>query len=101
MLRGAMAAGVAASGGLAAAGAASAAPRHRAAAPVYVNPLIEQRADPHITRHTDGRYYFTGTVPEYDRIVLRRVGERIRSGAFDRAPLAAGMVARQRRLPDG
>lgn len=72
MLRGAMAAGVAASGGLAAAGAASAAPRHRAAAPVYVNPLIEQRADPHITRHTDGRYYFTGTVPEYDRIVLRR-----------------------------
>lgn len=40
--------------------------------PPYVNPLVLQRADPHITRHTDGRYYFTATVPEYDRIVLRR-----------------------------
>ncbi|WP_181794747.1 family 43 glycosylhydrolase [Streptomyces sp. WELS2] len=38
----------------------------------YVNPLVRQRADPHITRHTDGLYYFTATVPEYDRIVLRR-----------------------------
>lgn len=32
-----------------------------------------------------------------DRIVLRRVGERIDSGAFDGAPLAAGMVARRGR----
>lgn len=38
----------------------------------YTNPLIRQRADPHITRHTDGRYWFTATVPAYDRIVLRR-----------------------------
>jgi GH43 family beta-xylosidase len=38
----------------------------------YVNPLVLRRADPHITRHTDGTYYFTATVPEYDRIVLRR-----------------------------
>ncbi|WP_025273384.1 glycoside hydrolase family 43 protein [Haloglycomyces albus] len=37
-----------------------------------VNPLIEQRADPQITKHTDGYYYFTATVPEYDRIILRR-----------------------------
>ncbi len=37
-----------------------------------VNPLVPHRADPHITRHTDGRYYFTASVPEYDRIVLRR-----------------------------
>ncbi|MFD9288743.1 family 43 glycosylhydrolase [Streptomyces sp. NPDC060030] len=37
----------------------------------YRNPLAGQRADPHITRHTDGRYYFTATVPAYDRIVLR------------------------------
>ena len=36
------------------------------------NPLIEQRADPHIYRHTDGYYYFTATAPEYDRIILRR-----------------------------
>jgi len=36
------------------------------------NPLITQRADPHVYRHTDGWYYFMGTVPEYDRLVLRR-----------------------------
>ncbi|WP_165521756.1 family 43 glycosylhydrolase [Micromonospora zingiberis] len=42
------------------------------AAAVFTNPLAEQRADPHIYRHTDGYYYFTATVPEYDRIVLRR-----------------------------
>ncbi|WAL98919.1 glycoside hydrolase family 43 protein [Streptomyces sp. Je 1-369] len=45
-------------------GAAQAAP--------YANPLVRQRADPHIHRHTDGRYYFTATAPEYDRIILRR-----------------------------
>lgn len=38
----------------------------------YPNPLIEQRADPYIYKHTDGYYYFTGSYPEYDRIVLRR-----------------------------
>lgn len=38
----------------------------------YTNPLIPQRADPHITKHTDGWYYFTATVPEFDRIALRR-----------------------------
>ncbi|MEB3368926.1 glycoside hydrolase family 43 protein [Saccharopolyspora mangrovi] len=43
-----------------------------AAAPRYANPLIRQRADPHITRHTDGSYYYTATVPEYDRLILRR-----------------------------
>lgn len=42
----------------------------RAAA--YRNPLVEQRADPHIQRHTDGHYYFTATSPGYDRIILRR-----------------------------
>ncbi|MEN8651944.1 glycoside hydrolase family 43 protein [Streptomyces sp. 21So2-11] len=36
------------------------------------NPLVRQRADPHIHGHTDGRYYFTATAPEYDRIILRR-----------------------------
>ncbi len=35
-------------------------------------PLIEQRADPYIYFHTDGYYYFTASVPEYDRIELRR-----------------------------
>ncbi|MFG1670064.1 family 43 glycosylhydrolase [Streptomyces sp. Y7] len=41
-------------------------------AATYTNPVAEKRADPHIFRHTDGYYYFTATVPEYDRIVLRR-----------------------------
>jgi GH43 family beta-xylosidase len=35
-------------------------------------PLIMQRADPWVYRHTDGFYYFTGSVPEYDRIEVRR-----------------------------
>jgi Predicted beta-xylosidase len=34
--------------------------------------LVEQRADPYIYRHSDGYYYFTASVPEYDRIELRR-----------------------------
>ncbi len=40
--------------------------------PVYPNPLVRQRADPWIYRHNDGYYYFMGTVPEYDRLELRR-----------------------------
>jgi GH43 family beta-xylosidase len=36
------------------------------------NPLILQRADPCIRKHTDGWYYFTASVPAYDRIELRR-----------------------------
>lgn len=35
-------------------------------------PFIEQRADPWIYQHTDGYYYFTASVPEYDRIEIRR-----------------------------
>ncbi|MDQ0256786.1 GH43 family beta-xylosidase [Evansella vedderi] len=38
----------------------------------YKNPIIEQRADPWVYKHTDGYYYFTASVPEYDRIELRR-----------------------------
>jgi GH43 family beta-xylosidase len=37
-----------------------------------LKPLIEQRADPFIYKHDDGYYYFTASVPEYDRIELRR-----------------------------
>lgn len=37
-----------------------------------LNPIVEQRADPHIYLHTDGYYYFTASVPEYDRVELRR-----------------------------
>lgn len=38
----------------------------------YNTPFIEQRADPYMYRHMDGMYYFTASVPAYDRIVLRR-----------------------------
>lgn len=38
----------------------------------YPNPLVMQRADPWIHLHSDGYYYFIATVPEYDRIELRR-----------------------------
>lgn len=45
----------------------------RAAEPIaYPNPLILQRADPWVLPHADGYYYFMGTVPEYDRLELRR-----------------------------
>jgi GH43 family beta-xylosidase len=50
------------------------APLPAAAAPAvaYTNPLVNQRADTQIYKHTDGYYYMTATVPEYDRLVLRR-----------------------------
>ncbi|MCJ8007490.1 family 43 glycosylhydrolase [Lederbergia wuyishanensis] len=38
----------------------------------YKKPLVEQRADPWVYKHTDGFYYFTGSVPAYDRIEVRR-----------------------------
>jgi len=38
----------------------------------YPEPLVEKRADPYVYKHKDGYYYFTGSYPEYDRIVLRR-----------------------------
>ncbi|MBF8999934.1 MULTISPECIES: glycoside hydrolase family 43 protein [Vibrio] len=38
----------------------------------FENPVIEQRADPQVYLHTDGYYYFTASVPQYDRIELRR-----------------------------
>ncbi|WP_159882143.1 glycoside hydrolase family 43 protein [Paenibacillus puerhi] len=38
----------------------------------YQNPLVLQRADPWVYKHTDGWYYFTGTVPDFDLIELRR-----------------------------
>lgn len=34
-------------------------------------PFIPRRADPYVL-HEDGRFYFTASVPEYDRIALRR-----------------------------
>lgn len=36
------------------------------------NTWIFQRADPYVYKHTDGSYYFTASVPSYDRIILRK-----------------------------
>ena len=44
----------------------------QAAGPVFHNPLVPQRADPQVTLQPDGWYYYTATVPEYDRIEIRR-----------------------------
>ncbi len=51
---------------------ALAAPAQNAAEPnkSVTNPLIRHRADPWCMRHNN-RYYFTATVPQYDRIELR------------------------------
>ena len=47
----------------------------------YANPFIKERADPFITRGSDGKYYFTASYPAYgsvdkgyDRIILRQSG---------------------------
>jgi len=63
-----------AAGTTALAGAPLQALSRTAAAPVPVNPLVRQRADAQVFRHEDGFYYMTGSVPEYDRLVLRRSG---------------------------
>lgn len=38
----------------------------------FNTPWIEQRADPYVYQHSDGYYLFTASVPEYDKIVLRK-----------------------------
>jgi GH43 family beta-xylosidase len=59
---------------LAGAAAAGAAPllARAGGVPTIVNPVVKNRADAQVFRHTDGWYYLTGSVPEYDRLVLRR-----------------------------
>ncbi|MEW8985978.1 MAG: glycoside hydrolase family 43 protein [Bacillus sp. (in: firmicutes)] len=39
---------------------------------MLTNPILLQRADPWVYKHTDGYYYFTASVPEFDLIELRR-----------------------------
>lgn len=39
---------------------------------LFQNPIVKQRADPWVYLHTDGYYYMTASVPEYDRIEIRR-----------------------------
>lgn len=38
----------------------------------YNNPIVLERADPWVYKNTDGYYYFTGSVPGYQEIELRR-----------------------------
>ena len=54
-----------------------------AASPDPANPVVRQRADPQVTLAADGYYYFTATVPEYDRIELRRARTLGALGAAD------------------
>jgi GH43 family beta-xylosidase len=39
--------------------------------PSFQTPLIYDHADPWVYLRTDGMYYFTATVPEYDRLIIR------------------------------
>lgn len=39
---------------------------------VVNNPVVRQRADTAIYKHTDGYYYMTASVPDYKRVELRR-----------------------------
>ncbi|MEK5397724.1 glycoside hydrolase family 43 protein [Paenibacillus sp. FSL K6-2859] len=50
-----------------------------------IKPLIEQRADPFICRHSDGYYYFVASVPEYNRIEIRRAQDL--EGLITSAPI--------------
>lgn len=68
----------------------------------YVNPVVEQRADPWVYKHSDGYYYFTASVPEYDRIEIRRsatiqgLGEAkpvVAWRKYDTGPLSANIWA--------
>ncbi|SFU45261.1 Beta-xylosidase, GH43 family [Pustulibacterium marinum] len=38
----------------------------------FDNPIAEQRADPWVYKAKDGNYFFIATVPDYDRIILRK-----------------------------
>lgn len=69
---------------------------------LYKNPVVEQRADPFIYKHTDGYYYFTASVPEYDRIEVRRaktiqaLGSAVPSIAwkqYEKGPMSANIWA--------
>ncbi|HSI07622.1 MAG TPA: glycoside hydrolase family 43 protein, partial [Rariglobus sp.] len=76
----------------------------------WSNPLVPQRADPHVTLHTDGYYYFTATAPEYDRIELRRartLGELTTAEAkviwrkHESGPMSAGIWAPELHFIEG
>jgi GH43 family beta-xylosidase len=76
----------------------------------YRNPLIVQRADPWVYKHTDGYYYFTASVPEYDRIEVRRADTIeglsladpvVAWRKYDTGPLSANIWAPEIHFIDG
>ncbi|MNM06324.1 Extracellular exo-alpha-(1-_5)-L-arabinofuranosidase precursor [compost metagenome] len=76
----------------------------------FNNPLVEQRADPWIYKHVDGYYYFTASVPEYDRIEVRRARtlEELASAEpsvawrkYETGPLSANIWAPEIHYTDG
>ncbi len=77
---------------------------------VITNPLVRQRADAQVFRHTDGWYYMTGSVPEYDRLVLRRsrtlaglatANERVLWRHLSSGPMSGFIWAPELHLIDG
>lgn len=75
-----------------------------AAALAFHNPLVLQRADPQVALHSDGYYYFTATVPEYDRIELRRVKDLNELGTAEARTVwrqhASGIMSRNIWAPE-
>jgi len=76
----------------------------------WTNPIVPQRADPQVFLHTDGWYYLTATVPEYDRIELRRartLGDlstaepKVIWRKHDRGPMGAHIWAPEIHFIDG
>ena len=42
---------------------------------MYNEVWIQKRADPYVYKHTDGTYYFTASLPDYDGIALRKADQ--------------------------
>ena len=72
-------------------------------------PFIPQRADPYVLRHGD-QWYFTASVPEYDRIALRRAdtleglrdaAETVVWRAHERGPMSKHIWAPELHFMDG
>ena len=96
--------------GAAALSASALSARPPRAQPIIVNPLVRQRADAQVFRHSDGWYYLTGSVPEYDRLVLRRsktiaglatAEERVLWRHLSAGPLSGFVWAPEMHLVDG
>lgn len=77
---------------------------------LFENPILEQRADPWVYLHTDGYYYMTASVPEYDRLEIRRsktiagLGEaepKVVWRKHDKGPMGAHIWAPELHFIDG